>query len=197
MKQKSQFFSPLDAVFSAPTHTMVLRALMEFPHGLSGRALARAARVNHQACALAVRRLEALGVVRRQGEGRTRLVTLDHRSHLVHDLLLHAFRKEKSLRESALGEIRQLASRHALSATLFGGANLLLVAGETMGRQVLMGTAEGFRQDLARKFGVSLSVTVLSPRELQMRLEMGDMGLERALKEGIELGPKSLRAALQ
>ena len=66
-----------------------------------------------------------------------------------------------------------------------------------MGRQVLMGTAEGFRQDLARKFGVSLSVTVLSTRELQMRLEMGDMGLERALKEGIELGPKSLRAALQ
>lgn len=170
---------------------------MDFPQGLSGRALARAAKVNHQACALAVRRLEAIGVVKRLGEGRTKLVSLEQHSHLVHDVLLHAFRKEKSLRDLALGEIRKLAAQHAVSATLFGGTNLLLVTGETMGRHVLMGSAEALNQDLSRRYGVRLAVTVLSLRELQMRLDAGDASLQRALKEGIELGPKSLRAALQ
>jgi hypothetical protein len=196
MKDKA-FFCPLDEVFSAPSHSPILRALMEYTQGLSGRALARAAGVNHQACALAVKRLEALGIVRRQGEGRTRLVSFDPRSQLVHEILLHAFRKEKSLRELALNEIRQMAGRHAVAATLFGGTNLLLVVGQTMGRHVLAGSAEALSQDLARKSGVRLSLTVLTVRELQMRFEMGDLGLERALKDGIDLGPKSLRSALQ
>lgn len=74
---RAAFPRPLDWIFSAPSHIAVLRALWGSKDGLSARAAARAGGVNHQAAAVALRRLRALGVVRRLGSGGVQLLCLD------------------------------------------------------------------------------------------------------------------------
>ena len=49
--------------FSRPSPHAVLRALKDSREGMSGRAVAREAGVNHQAGAVAIRSLEAMGLV--------------------------------------------------------------------------------------------------------------------------------------
>lgn len=87
---------PLDRVFYAPSHVALLRALKDSKEGMSGRALARAAGVNHQACCEALERLAQTGVVLRQEGGHTRLVRLDFNHPLVKEALLPLFRAEES-----------------------------------------------------------------------------------------------------
>ncbi len=57
------FRRPLDQVFAAPSHIAILRALLDSAEGMSGRQVARLAEVNHQACAVALGRLEELSVL--------------------------------------------------------------------------------------------------------------------------------------
>lgn len=55
---------------------------------MSGRAVARAAGMNHQTCAVAVNRLERLGLLKRQGSGKIQLIRLNAKNLLIRDLLL-------------------------------------------------------------------------------------------------------------
>lgn len=94
---------PLDWVFAAPSHIAVLRALSGSKEGMSARAAARAGGVNHQAAAVALRRLRALGVVRRLGSGQVQLLCLDKKHPLV-PALVSLLRREKKVLRAAESE---------------------------------------------------------------------------------------------
>ena len=89
--------NPLDAVFSAPCHVAILRAMFRAPAPASGRQIARDADVNHQACAEGLRRLERLGLVRREVLGRAHAFTLNAGHPVVDVLLVPVFRREDQL----------------------------------------------------------------------------------------------------
>lgn len=91
---RAAFPRPLDWIFSAPSHVAVLRALWGSKDGMSARAAARAGGVNHQAAAVALRRLRALGVVRRLGSGGAQLLCLD-RKHPLGTALRSLLRSEQ------------------------------------------------------------------------------------------------------
>src|SRR3954469_13202725 len=88
---------PLDAVVAAPCHVSILRALSRGPGPASGRSIARSADVNHQAAAEGLRRLEKLGLVRREVLGRAHAFTLNTGHPVVDFLLVPVFRKEGQL----------------------------------------------------------------------------------------------------
>ena len=90
--------APLNAVFSAPCHVAILRALYRASPA-SGRRIAREAGVNHQACADGLRRLERLGLVSREVLGRTHAFTLGVGHPVVDQLLVPLFREEDGLSE--------------------------------------------------------------------------------------------------
>lgn len=97
--------NPLDAVFSAPCHVAILRAMHFATVPSSGRQIARDAGVNHQACAEGLRRLENLGLVRREVLGRAHAFTLNA-GHPVVDLLLQpVFKREGQLAEGKIEPI--------------------------------------------------------------------------------------------
>jgi len=94
--------NPLDAVFSAPCHVAILRAMHRSAAPNSGRQIAREAGVNHQACAEGLRRLEGLGLVKREVLGRAHAFTLNA-GHPVVDLLLQpVFRREGQLTDGKI-----------------------------------------------------------------------------------------------
>ena len=109
MKRRKNIISrPLDIIFSVPSHVSVLRALRIVKEGLSGREVARRARINHQTAADALTRLESRGIVIRLGAGNNQLFTLNRENDLVRRVILPMFEAEQkqfSLMQKDLAEI--------------------------------------------------------------------------------------------
>lgn len=197
---------PLDWVFSAPSHVAILRALMDSVEGMSGRAIARKAGVNHQACARALRKLERMGAVRRRGSGRTQLVHLNFEHALVAGALLPLLRRERKIAVDLRAEIAKRFAGMALSATLFGSAargqaelgsdvDLLLTA-ETRDKEKVAQEARRFAERFIRRYGFRLSPIVLTPGEVKRRIKTADPLMRNIRAEGIDLLPRRLEEAI-
>ncbi len=205
-KRLSFVSSPLDWVFAAPSHAPLLRALKDSAEGMSGRAAARAAGINHQACKLALDRLEALGVVRRRGGGRTQLVSLNFDNALVQGALLPLYRSEKEFRALLRGDIRRALGKEARCAALFGSAargedrpgsdiDLLLVA-DGAAKARLAGRALEFGREFAARYGIRLSPITYTAAEVRARYRTGDPLIRNVLADGVDLLDKKLREIL-
>jgi predicted nucleotidyltransferase len=199
---RSQLRYPLDRVFSSGIHIAILRALQDSREGMSGRAIARLAGVNHQACAMALKNLDVLGVLQRQGAGKVQLISLNFDNHLIGELILPLLRKERDLLKSVRQDVVDTFKKEALAITLFGSVarkqdvpgsdmDILLVVKGTDKDQVMdqvTRTSSGF----VKKYGVRLSPIVLTVREVQQRIKQSDPLMKNILSEGIDLLPRKL-----
>lgn len=174
MRQASVLERPLNWVFSAPSHVAVLRALRDSREGMSGRAVARAAGVNHQACAAGLKRLESLGIIQRQGAGKTQLVRLNFNHFLVKEALLPLLRRERDLQAQIRELIRNELKTSALSATIFGstargeaepGSDIdVLVLVRAEGQAKTLKKVHELAAVIRDRYGIRLSGLVLTPR---------------------------------
>lgn len=204
MRQKKAYISfPLDWVFAAPSQLAVLRALKDSAEGMSGRAAARAAGINHQACKQALDRLEALGLVIRQGSGYTQLLRLNSAHALVEGALLPLFRAEKDFQAQLRGAIARGLGKDARTATLFGSAvrkedrpgsdiDLLLVA-ESGRKAELANKAIELGRSFTKRYGLRLSPITYSAAEARARYSSGDPLIRDILSHGTDLLGKKLR----
>ena len=198
---------PLNWVFSQAGSIAVLRALRDSREGMSGRAVARAAGMNHQTCAVAVNRLEQLGVLKRRGSGKTQLISLNAESLLVHDLLLPLLRGERDIFVRMKADISGWAGSMAVCAVLFGSvtrleavpgsdADLLLLTSPAA-KAALTAAADEFRRGFFPRYGIRLSPVILTVREALARLKKGDPLIKNIMREGIDLGPDKLKDVLK
>lgn len=199
--------SPLNWVFSQSGSIAVLRALLDSKEGMSGRAVARAAGMNHQTCAVAANRLEGLGLLKRQGAGKTQLIRLNAENLLVRDLLLPLLRGERNYFVRMKAEISGWAGSKALCAVLFGSvarheaepgsdADLLLLTSPAA-KAVLTAAVDDFRRGFGQRYGIRLSPVILTVREALGRLKKGDPLIHNIMLEGIDLGPAKLKDVLK
>lgn len=113
---------PLDAFFSNGSRVAVMRALWKSRGPSSGRALARGARVNHQAAAKALAVFEAFGVARRGGSGRNTLWALNRSSALFLYVLEPVFAVEEKFALSVVGVLQARLLRVAAGVIIHGSA---------------------------------------------------------------------------
>lgn len=197
---------PLDWILSGASHIAILRALMDSKEGMSGRAVARASRINHQTCAQALKRLEGLGIVRRMGSERTQLIRLNFDNFLVQQLLLPLLRKEREFLAHIRQDMRRSFGQHVRAAVLFGSAargetkpgsdvDLLLIAGAES-KATARDRAREFSAAFLDRYGFRLSPIVFTAHEATARIRKKDPLLENILKEGVDLGPGRLREVL-
>jgi predicted nucleotidyltransferase len=204
MASKKQFLSyPLNWVFSAPSNVALLRTLKDSAEGMSGRAAARRAGINHQACRQALDRLEVIGIIKRRGSGHTQLVSLNFEHVLVKEALLPLFRAEKAFQAMVRDAIRNALRKEARTATLFGSAarkeelpgsdvDLLLVAGggrkdKLSGKALELGTA------FTAQYGIRLSPITYSTAEAKEKYRKGDPLMKNILLHGIDLLEEKLK----
>ncbi|MFH2202241.1 MAG: nucleotidyltransferase domain-containing protein [Elusimicrobiota bacterium] len=193
---------PLDSILSAPSNIAVLRVLKDTKQGMSGRAVAREAGFQHGAIRAAIAKLEVLGLIDRQGSGKTQLIRLNFEHHLVRDVLLPMFAAEKR----TMGELRALLRKEfkdeAVVATLFGSAargeeepgsdiDILLVV-KNGGKAKLLAKAEALGSKLAQRYGLRLSPLIRTAHELKSRPRRADPLINNILAEGIDLLDTSL-----
>jgi predicted nucleotidyltransferase len=191
----------LNQVFAAPSHLAVCRALLDTAEGMSGRRVAREARVNHQTCSVALGRLEEVGVVRRQGSGQSQLFRLNRENLLVRDLLIPLLRKEREVFPRILRRLGELVAGRCLRALVFGSGargaerrdsdlDLLLVADSPRGQAATRRAAEEARAALAGEWGLRVNAIVLTQRSLERRRERNDPLVLNILQEAIEVWPR-------
>jgi predicted nucleotidyltransferase len=202
-KKKAFIAYPLDWMFSAPSHVALLRALKDSAEGMSGRAAARAAGINHQACRQALDRLEGIGIIVRQGSGHTQLLRLNFDHALVKEALLPLFRAEKNFQALLRSSIVHCLGKDARTATLFGSAarkedrpgsdiDLLLVADGAKKTRLADKTME-FGRGFTKKYGIRLSPITYSASEAKVKYRSGDPLIKNILAHGIDLLNEKLK----
>ncbi len=192
------FRQPLDQVFVAASHIGVCRALLDSAEGMSGRQVARLAGINHQTCAVALGRLEEVGVVGRQGSGRTQLFRLNRENLLVQDLLIPLLQKEREVFPRILRRVAALLVGRCRRALVFGSVargeerpdsdlDLLLMA---EGSRELAATRRGgdeVHAALLKEWGLRVNPIVLTPQAVEARRGRKDPLVTTILREGIEV----------
>jgi predicted nucleotidyltransferase len=192
------FRQPLDPVFAAPSHLAVCRALLDTAEGMSGRQVARQAGINHQTCAVALGRLEELGVVRRQGSGQSQLFQLSRENLLVRELLLPLLRKEREIFPRMIRRVGELAAGRCVRALVFGSVargeerresdlDLLLIADGPRGQASTHRAANELRAVMAKEWGLRMNAIVLTRRAMEVRRQRRDPLIANILREGIEI----------
>lgn len=207
MRQLSQVRYALDALLAAPSHLAILRALQDTREGMSGRAIARQASVNHQACAVALRKLEALGVVKRQGAGRTQLIRLNFANHLVSDLVLPLLRRERELPATIQHDIANHFGRRVVALSVFGSVGrgedvagsdldlLLVIKGPR--KENFVDDVTAYSATFTGKYGIRLSPIVLTTAEVRKNAKRGDPLLKNIVADGIDLLPTTVQSLLR
>jgi predicted nucleotidyltransferase len=197
----------LDQVFAAPSHVAILRALQDAAEGMSGRQVARQAGINHQTCAVALGRLEELGVVLRQGAGQSQLFRLNRTHRVVQDLLLPLLREEREVYPRVLRRVGELVSGRCKRALVFGSVargeersdsdlDLLLVADGPRHQGAARQAAADVRAAIGREWGLRANPVVLTERAVEARRARQDPLIANILLEGVEINlakPKGRR----
>lgn len=190
---------PLDQVFAAPSHLAILRALLDSAEGMSGRQVARQAQINHQTCAVALGRLEELGVVRRQGSGQSQLFQLNRDHRLVRDLLVPLLRQERDVFPRILRRVAELVAGRCRRALVFGSVargeerrdsdlDLLLVTEGPHTQARTRRAGDEVRRVLMAEWGLHVNPLVLTERALEHRRQREDPLIGNILREGLEVG---------
>ena len=172
---KGHLARPLDAVLSAPSRLAVLRELAQARAPLSGRAVARLARINHQGAAVALAGLERLGLVERRPAGRSDQWRLDRRRWLVVEVLAPMFEREAEHAAGVANLIKEELRAKAAAVLLAGAAakgrlepgktlELVVVEG-SRGRRAIGEAARSLAALLKERWALNLEVRVLSRRE--------------------------------
>ena len=175
---------------------------------MSARGVAREAGLNHQTCAVALRKLEQLGAVSRMGSGKTQLLRLNVENYLVSDLILPLLRKERQWIPTVHKAVVQFYESSALTITIFGSSArgedtpgsdldvLIVVRNANEKRAVLRAAASG-NFDFMQRYGVRCSPVVLTLADIKRRMRAKDRLMENILKEGLDLLPMRLRMVVR
>ena len=156
---------------------------------------------------MALRYLESMGLVQRQGAARTQLVRLSFDNHLVKELVLPVLKKERELLGHAQREIAHVFRSKALAITLFGsvargedepGSDVdVLIICESADRNGLLEKAENYAAEFHKKYGLQLSVIIMTPNDARKSLNSSKPLLKNILSDGIDLLPRRLQEVLK
>lgn len=197
----SAFFQPLDELLSTGSRVRILRVLLRSSDPLSGREIARRARVGLLSVQKAMPALVALNVVERKETSAQHLYTINATSYLVREGIAPLFAAEERRIESVFGRIRGILlegddadAAEVTYAALFGSAargedtlasdfDLLVVTRSDDAAWRCHSTLSAASPGLEREFGLRLAPVVLPLDELRRQHREGSPFVASLLAE--------------
>jgi hypothetical protein len=161
-------------IFPNKTAIKLLGALCRAQGLHSGRALARMAGINHQACSSELKKLAALSVIKRDGSGRSVIYGINRGNIVVQKIIEPAFKAEESLKDELGADLAGLAKTETVSIILFGSvAKGSETAGSDIDIMIVVKSADkkavaAGRMEKASGFFISKYGNVISPVILSM-----------------------------
>jgi predicted nucleotidyltransferase len=194
---------PLDVVLGAPSHIAVLRALRHAVGGLTGREVARQARIAPCAAMGSLGRLESAGVVRRRPAGRAYLFELCGNRLLVKEGLLPLLDLEARMRGRAREILAKAFGREVVSAVIFGSVargedrpesdmDLCLVVERPQDKDRASGQAGAASSALAEELGITLSAILFTRSEFVQGYRRQEEFYRNVVREGERVSGRDL-----
>lgn len=187
----SLFFHPLDEVLSSEGRMRILRILLRSRDPLSGREVARRARVALLSAQRALATLVAMEIVERRETSAQHLYSINEANYLLRECIAPLFAAETRRVDALFDRIRGIllndgedSSPEIVSAALFGSAargedtlgsdlDLLVLTGSGEPVWRLQSTLASAAPTLRLEFGVHLSPVVLPASELRRQHREG------------------------
>jgi len=164
-----------DELLGASVHLRAVGLLVTLPDKeFTGREIAALLRVSHSNVQRALRTLVDLGFVSKKRIGRADVITVN-KDHFAFPALRAMFLLKRELPDRVLADLRSAFRGSAISVTVFGSyargepdresdLDVLVV---TKDPSALKGNVAKIEVTFARKYGVPLSVKLLSPGDLK------------------------------
>ncbi len=203
-----KFSTPLDGVFSAPSHVKVLRVLFNSDLDLTGRKIADLSSLEAPTSGNALRRLAALHIIEVRNIGRAKLYRLKTSHPIVKDLLGPLFLQEKDMLAGQMGIIAGKFHRHKVTVILFGSAargeetvesdlDICLVVADSEDKEEVEKIVEQEVARLSDVTGVVPTFLTMTRSEFARRFRKGETLVLSIMKEGKVYGSQPIEQILK
>lgn len=194
----------LNKLFSAPTSVSVLRELSLRQIGLTGREVARSAKLTPQTAHNALTNLEALKIVKRDFAGRSHYFTLNRDHFLYRKILKTLFENEIEFVSSLYNKIKNAVSKECKSIIVFGSVarkdetsrSDLDICFVYKDKKELEHKVSLLRDLLYNEYGVTLAPYYISQIDFKKKHKNNKSPVEDIVKEGIVIYGLSIQGLI-
>ncbi len=197
----------LDQLASKPK-LRLLRYLAHHPEPVTGRQLALAAKVQPKRAREALATLVALGLVHQRKAGRASLYTLNRAHYAVCTILIPGFKREIGWLDELGRHLMLFAPGSVRSVMLYGSwargdgrptsdVDLLLIVHNATRKDALERRLEEIRTMALTRYGVPVSLLVLSTSEVADRVRTRSRFIRDILEQGRVLAGRPLSDVLR
>lgn len=197
----------LDQLASKPK-LRLLRYLAQHPEPVTGRQLAFAARVQPKRAREALATLVGLGLVQERKAGRASLYTLNRAHYAVRTILVPGFKRETGWLDDLGRRLILFAGGQVRSVVLYGSwargegrptsdVDLLVIVHKGTRKDALERRLEGVRTMALTRFGVPVSLLVLTTDEVAEHVRTRSRFIRDVLEQGRILAGRPLSDVLR
>ncbi len=198
------FHNVLDQVFSTWSHIAVLRVLQDAAKGLTGREIARLAKMSHRSCLKALTTLEDLSIVERHRGGRDHIFSLNREHMLVSEGIIPLLALERRFLASLSALLKKKLGNLVESQILFGSVarkeedshsdlDICLVVHKERDIEKVQALVHELSPMIQQRYGARLSPLVLSTADFSKRARRDKPPVQNIMRDGIVVSGKQLR----
>lgn len=191
----------LQHLFSAPSVIAIIRELDLRVKGLTGREIAKLAKLTPQAAHNTLTNLEAFKIVKRDFAGRSHYFYLNRDIFLYKNIISPMLKAEKQYKENIFKEIVNALGSSSDSIILFGSvarreetaeSDIDICIVYTGSRTLIEKIVSDLRDTLYSKYGISLGPFYIKKSEFLRRIIKNKPPVNDILKDGIVLSGLSI-----
>ena len=196
-----KYHNTLDNILGQKSKIRIIRVLADSREELTGREVARLAKLNPSIILISLHSLFRSGIVLMRKSGKAKLYKLNPESILVKEGLLPLFELERSLIKKITIKIKKEIPE-IISIILFGSVakakekedsdiDLLIVLPNNADKGAIEKSIDDLSFDISRSFGNGISPVLLSAAELKKRYKKNDAFIKNIASEGLVLHGKT------
>jgi len=186
----------LDAVFSARSNIVILRAMINRNAGITGREVSRISGLSPRACMNTLTSLENTGIIKRLRGGRDHLFAINRDHYLVSEAIIPLLNAEKNLPDAISKDIKSKLKSRCNSIYIFGSVarkdespesdfDICIVMNSSEQRKILEEKIAELRSLSFLKYGITLSPLYITLKEFVKKYNSDKPPVKNIVKEGI------------
>lgn len=183
----------LNQLFSSAASVSILRELVLRAKGTTGRELARASGLTHQAAHNTLSKLEALNIVHREHLGNAHYFIINKKHFITKNIIESIFQSEQKYSALLFDKIKKTLGNYSVSIILFGSvarreetieSDLDICIIYSSNKNLIEELISKLREELYNEFGVTLAPYYITKSDFIKKYKANKAPVNEIVKEG-------------
>ncbi len=191
-----QINNVLNAVFSAQSNMKIMRAMINYSQGITGREVSRITGLSPRACLNSLSSLESLGIIKRLRGGRDHSFQLNTKHFLYSEVLSPLIIAEKKFQDAIKKDITYKLKGKCKSIYVFGSVarkedspnsdlDICVVMNNKKEQHILENEITELSKEVFQKYGIALSPFFITANDFMHKYNSNKAPVADIVKEGI------------